>query len=107
MLSNENLPKSTCPFCALPNCMPVVIYARVVRTHAADVDRLQSGHTAVVFDLQSRKITDGISHGKAVQLPQFFPFQGLCGNDLFVGLGFDHYLAQVAYAVRPVCGYGR
>ena len=95
------------PVLCVAQLYAVVIYARVVRTHAADVDRLQSGHTAVVFDLQSRKITDGISHGKAVQLPQFFPFQGLCGNDLFVGLGFDHYLAQVAYAVRPVCGYGR
>ena len=45
----------------------VVIYPHVVGTHAADVDGLQTAHSTVILNLNTRKVTYGIGHRKTVE----------------------------------------
>ena len=72
----------------------VVIYTHVVGTHAADVDGLQTAHTAVILNLYTRKVAYGIGHRKAVEGLQLLAGEFLRGYHLAVPVGRDHHLAQ-------------
>ncbi len=50
----------------------IVIDAQMVRTHRADINRLDAPYPAIVFYLHAGEETDGVCHGEAVQLLQLF-----------------------------------
>ena len=52
----------------------------MVSTHRADVDGLDASHTTIVFQLQTREITQGVCHGVRAQPFQLLAAKGLRGN---------------------------
>ena len=66
----------------------------MLAAHRAHVNGLDSAYSAIVLDLHSRKITQGIRHRKCIQVLQFCSFKRLRDNNI-LGQGTRRYLNLV------------
>ena len=76
----------------------------MVGAHRADVDRLQTAHTAVILELHTGKIANGIGYRETVESLQIGIFENLRRNHLAVlrndGAADDDHLTDVLNAVQ-------
>ena len=86
----------------------VIEHAHMVGAHAADIDGLQSAHTAIVLDLHAGEVADGIGHAVRAQPLQLRPGELLHRDDLpRKPPARHHHFFQLLQAVQAVLGVQR
>lgn len=84
----------------------VVIDGRVLATHRADVDGLDTTYAAVVLELYAREIAHRVGYAEGVESLQFLAFERLRHDDIFLQrAGGDGHLVHLAMTRVGGIGY--
>ena len=71
------------PVLGITELHTVIVHRRMLASHGADIDGLDTSHSAVVLELYTGEIAQGICYGKGVKSLQFSTFEGLGNNNIF------------------------
>ena len=90
------------PILGIAQLDAVVRDAQMVGTHRTDIDSLDASHAAIVLQLDTREIAQGIGHAVGIEAFELLTIEGLRGNHLFMIIARDdHHLVNMLYAVEP------
>ena len=74
-----------CAVLGIANFYAIIENAQMMCAHRTDVNGFQAAHTAIIFDLHTGKVTQGICHAVRAQAFQFGTFQPLHRHYRLIG----------------------